>query len=91
MDENNFYSSEQSFQNNEPQYNYQPPQKPQKPKKQKARFSLLTVVVAAVVAGAVGVMSATVTTAYFWGKDQNSVTDHLNLEKNNVNITILHY
>ena len=88
MDENNFYSSEQSFQNNEPQYNYQPPQKPQKPKKQKARFSLLTVVVAAVVAGAVGVMSATVTTAYFWGKDQNSVTDHLNLEKNNVNISV---
>lgn len=88
MDENNFYSSEQNFQNNEPQYNYQPPQKPQKPKKQKSRFSLLTVVVAAVVAGAVGVMSATVTTAYFWGKDQNSVTDHLNLEKNNVNISV---
>ena len=88
MDENNFYTGEQNFQNNEPQYNFQPPQKPQRPKKQKSRFSLLTVVVAAVVAGAVGVMSATVTTAYFWGKDQNSVTDHLNLEKNNVNISV---
>ncbi len=85
MDDYNFYNNN-DFQNNqnEPQPVYRPP-KAQRPK---ARFSLLTVIVAAIVAGAVGVVSATITTAFFWNQDQNAVTDHLDLENNTVNINV---
>ncbi len=66
---------------------YTPPYNP-KPQKVKARFSFLTVVVAAIVACTVGVVSATITTAYFWGQDEHAPTEHLDLENNTVNINV---
>ncbi len=85
MDDYNFYNNN-DFQNNsnEPQPVYQPP----KMEKPKAMFSLLTVIVAAIVAGAVGIVSATITTAYFWNQAENRTTDHLDLENNTVNISV---
>lgn len=84
MNDYNFYNND--FQNNQTEPNpvYQPPKR----EKSKARFSLLTVIVAAIVAGAVGVASATITTAYFWNQDENQTNDHLNLENNTVNIKV---
>ena len=84
MNDYNFYNND--FQNNQTEPNpvYQPP----KGEKSKARFSLLTVIVAAIVAGAVGVASATITTAYFWNQDENQTNDHLDLENNTVNINV---
>ncbi len=84
MNDFNSYNND-GFQNSPPQY--QPPYKPQK-QKNKPRFSILTVIIAAVVAGAVGVMSATVTTAFFWRQNQTPQTEHLDLEKNNININV---
>lgn len=66
---------------------YTPPYQP-KPQKSKPRFSFLTVVVAAIVACTVGVVSATITTAYFWGQDEHTPTEHLDLENNTVNINV---
>lgn len=84
MNDYNFYNND--FQNNQTEPNpvYQPPKR----EKSKARFSLLTVIVAAIVAGAVGVASATITTAYFWNQDENQTNDHLDLENNTVNINV---
>ena len=84
MNDYNFYNND--FQNNQTEPNpvYQPPKR----EKPKVRFSLLTVIVAAIVAGAVGVASATVTTAYFWNQDKNQTNDHLDLENNTVNINV---
>ena len=84
MNDYNFYNND--FQNNQTEPNplYQPPKR----EKSKARFSLLTVIIAAIVAGAVGVASATVTTAYFWNQDENQTNDHLDLENNTVNINV---
>ena len=66
---------------------YTPPYQP-KPQKSKPRFSFLTVAVAAIVACTVGVVSATITTAYFWGQDEHPPTEHLDLENNTVNINV---
>lgn len=84
MNDYNFYNND--FQNNQPEPNpvYQPPKR----EKPKARFSLLTVIIAAIVAGAVGIASATITTAYFWNQDKNQTNDHLDLENNTVNINV---
>ena len=84
MNDYNFYNND--FQNTQPEPNpvYQPPKR----EKPKARFSLLTVIVAAIVAGAVGIASATITTAYFWNQDENQTNDHLDLENNTVNINV---
>lgn len=87
MDDYNFYSSN-DFENQQPDPIYQPPIKQPIKEKNRPRFSLLTVIVAAIVAGAVGVVSATITTAYFWNQDQNYNTDHLDLENNTVNINV---
>ncbi len=89
MDEFNF-NSDNNFNPVEPQPAYQPP-KPKpvvKEKPPKARFSFLTVIVAAIIAGIIGVMSATVTTAVFWGINNADKTDNLDLENNTVNINV---
>ncbi len=89
MDEFNF-NSDNNFNPVEPQPSYQPP-KPKpvvKEKPPKARFSFLTVIVAAIIAGIIGVMSATVTTAVFWGINNADKTDNLDLENNTVNINV---
>ncbi len=81
----NDFNYNNDFNNNYPQYT--PPYQP-KPQKNKSGFSFLTVIIAAAVACTVGIASATVTTAYFLGNQENTVTEHLDLENNNVNINV---
>lgn len=84
MDDFNFYNND--FQNLEPQ----PVIIPQKQENPKARFSFLTVIVAVILSGVVGITGAAVTSVVFWNvyKNNNSVTDQPNLEKNNININV---
>ncbi len=87
MNEFNFNNT--NFENGE-QSSYQPqlPIRPKAEKKPRARFSFLTVVVAAFVAGILGIMSATVTTAFFWSQNKTTGENKSNLSNNTVNINV---
>ena len=82
LDDFNFYNNDFESPKTEPIYQHQKPEKP------KARFSILTVIVSVIVAGFVGISGAVITTAFFWNQDKNAKTEHLDLENNNINISV---